>query len=342
MEPRLPPQWQPGGPAKLSSSHYLGAGVKWTSGEKQRYKRWTLRTKVQVEFHTFGCCCLMCFYFLLAVLVQCINKGEKNWGSFATWYTNEVLCHTFFILRKVAEKRHVTQQNYHYFFTYKTLSKYHCEAFLHHSHFLWILYHHRVAWRNSPGILNVLVAQFWQSPHVSICERLEKSFCIFTHWWSQELRMWLSTCDGKLAPSSHWNYWLHLIDYTNDGSWSHSIPFVLHLKSCSTSSRDVGHWALWGGAGTRREPETGSAGTGVKQMPGINQSGWHGASHRVTSRGVPIGCELIKTYERGSRSDRSRCQGEKHRVSGEKWRVWRLHQEVCALGQVHLSRAADI
>lgn len=73
-----------------------------------------------------------------------------------------------------------------------------------------------------------------------------------------------------------------------------------------------------GGAGTRRGPETGSAGTGAAQMPGINQSRWHGASHRVTSRGVPIGCELIKTYERGRRTDRSRCQGEKQRVSGEK------------------------
>lgn len=43
---------------------------------------------------------------------------------------------------------------------------------------------------------------------------------------------------------------------------------------------------------------TGSAGTTAEQMLGINQSHWHGASHQVTSRGVPISYELIKTYER--------------------------------------------
>lgn len=43
---------------------------------------------------------------------------------------------------------------------------------------------------------------------------------------------------------------------------------------------------------------TGSAGTAAEQMLGINQSSWHGSSHQVTSCGVPISCELIKTYER--------------------------------------------
>lgn len=43
---------------------------------------------------------------------------------------------------------------------------------------------------------------------------------------------------------------------------------------------------------------TGSAGVAAEQMLGINQSSWRGSSHQVTSRGVPISCELIKTYER--------------------------------------------
>lgn len=41
---------------------------------------------------------------------------------------------------------------------------------------------------------------------------------------------------------------------------------------------------------------TGSVGTTADQMLGINQSHWHGASHQVTSRGVPISFRLIKTY----------------------------------------------
>lgn len=43
---------------------------------------------------------------------------------------------------------------------------------------------------------------------------------------------------------------------------------------------------------------TGSVGTTAEQMLGINQSHRHGASHQVTSRGVPISYELIKTYGR--------------------------------------------
>lgn len=43
---------------------------------------------------------------------------------------------------------------------------------------------------------------------------------------------------------------------------------------------------------------TGSVGTTADQMLGINQSHWHGASHQVTSRGVPISFRLIKMYGR--------------------------------------------
>lgn len=50
---------------------------------------------------------------------------------------------------------------------------------------------------------------------------------------------------------------------------------------------------------------TGSAGTEAKQMLGINQSHWHGASHQVTSRSVPISYQLIKMYGRQTEAIRA-------------------------------------